>query len=219
MDDAVEETLRAWGVRLGEGQLRKLEIFADGVREKNSLLNLVSRTDEPLLWRRHILDSLAAVPLLVRLVPPGSAIADAGSGAGFPGLPLAAVLEDRDFSLLDSNGKRCAFLNWAAAGMKAGNVSVRHLRLGEGGRPAPGSCAAVTERAMGQLENILPQCLNILSAGGCFLAWQSAAQMAAARPEVDSALERAGGELSERFLYRLPGEKEDRCIAVFRKRG
>ncbi|MDP2866284.1 MAG: hypothetical protein Q8O90_08580, partial [Elusimicrobiota bacterium] len=79
--------------------------------------------------------------------------------------------------------------------------------------------AAVTERAMGQLENILPQCLNILSGGGFFLAWQSAAQLAQPRPAVDAALLKAGGGLAETFPYRLPGETEDRNILVFKKRG
>lgn len=219
MREELAGALRDCGAPQGSAALRKLEIFAASLKEKNSQLNLVSRSEEPILWERHILDSIAAAPLLRRLLKPGAAVADAGSGAGFPGLPLAAVLEDHPFELLDSIGKRCAFLNWAAAAMGAKNVSVRHVRLGEGGAARPGGYAAVTERAMGQLENILPQCLNILADGGFFLAWQSAAQMGARRPAVQEALERAGGQLLETFTYRLPGEAEDRHIAVFSKRG
>ncbi|MDA8130192.1 MAG: 16S rRNA (guanine(527)-N(7))-methyltransferase RsmG [Elusimicrobia bacterium] len=218
MNDEVTATLASWGMILPPSSRAALETFAEGLKEKNSLLNLVSRTDEPHLWERHILDALAAVPLLRRLLPPGSVIADAGSGAGFPGLALSAALPEYRFELLDSSGKRCAFLNWSAARMKAANVSVFHRRLGERGEVSAVRYGAVLERAMGQLENILPQCLNILAEGGSFLAWQSSSQLAASRPAVDAALARAGGELLEIFSYRLPGEEADRGISVFRKR-
>ncbi len=210
-------TLAAWGLELKPGSLARLETFAAGLKEKNSVLNLVSRSDEPHLWGRHILDSLAAAPLLRRLLKPGSFVADAGSGAGFPGLALAAVTEEFNFDLFDSSGKRCAFLNWSASAMKLKNASVFHRRLGEGGGGPGRRYGAVTERAMGQLENILPQCLNILADDGVFLAWQSAAQLAGSRPAVEAALRRAGAAAEETFPYRLPGETEDRYIVVFKK--
>lgn len=218
MNDAFKTTLAAWGLELGPAAERRLGIFAGELLEKNALMNLVSKNDEPLLWERHILDSLAGAPLLRRLVKPGGTVADAGSGAGFPGLALAAVLEEFRFELLDSRGRRCDFLGLAAASMLAGNVAVFQRRVGEGGPGSETRYDAVIERAMGQLENILPQCLNILSGGGRFLAWQSGAQLAKGRPAVDAALKKAGGELLEDFNYRLPGEDTDRHILVFGKR-
>jgi 16S rRNA (guanine527-N7)-methyltransferase len=217
MTEAVKETLRAWQLQLGAESLRKLETFCAVLKEKNAVQNLVSQKDEPQLWERHVLDSLAAAPLLRRLLPPGSKIADAGSGAGFPGLALAAALEEFHFQLLDSRVRRCDFLREAAAAMGAGNVQVFNRRVGEGGPGSEQRYAAVTERAMGQLENILPQCLNILSAGGIFLAWQSAAQLAQARPAVDAAIKNARAGIAETLNYRLPGENEDRHIMVFKK--
>lgn len=218
MNDAVKGALAAWGAAPDAAGETRLEAFAAALLEKNAVQNLVSRNDEPLLWERHILDSLAAVPLLRRLVKPGAALADAGSGAGFPGLVLAAVLPEFSFELLDSRNKRCEFLAWAAARMGCANVAVAQRRVGEGGPGAERRYAAVTERAMGQLENILPQCLNILSEGGVFLAWQSSAQLAKGRPAVDAALKKAHGELAETHSYRLPAETEDRHILVFKKR-
>lgn len=218
MKEEIRSALAAWGLELPAEGLARLQAFEAALREKNAVQNLVSRNDEPLLWERHILDSLAAVPLLRRLLKPGAAVADAGSGAGFPGLVLAAVLPEFAFELLDSRNKRCEFLAWAAAAMPCANVAVAWRRVGEGGPGAERRYAAVTERAMGHLENILPQCLNILSEGGSFLAWQSAAQLAQSRPEVEAALKKARGEQAEDYRYRLPGESEDRHILVFRKR-
>lgn len=217
MNDKVKTTLAAWGLQPDAESLNRLELFAASLLEKNAVQNLMSRNDEPLLWERHMLDSLAAAPLLRRLLPPGALVADAGSGAGFPGLVLAAALPEYNFELLDSRNKRCEFLTWAAAAMGCRNVRVFQRRLGEGGAAAGTKYAAVTERAMGQLENILPQCLNILDKGGFFLAWQSAAQVAQRRPAVEDAQSAARGRLIENFAYRLPVEAEDRHIMVFRK--
>ena len=216
MNNEVKHTLSAWGVDLSAEQLSKLEIFAQELRTNNALMNLISKKDEPEIWPRHIADSLAAAPLLRRLLKPGALIADSGSGAGFPGIPLAAALENFSFELLDSNGKRCNFLIKAAAAMKISNTTVFQRRVGEG--PKNPRYSAVLERAMGQLENILPQCLNMLTAGGAFLAWQSAAQLASPRPELVKILNKARAELTEKLSYRLPGEHEERFIAVFRRK-
>jgi 16S rRNA (guanine527-N7)-methyltransferase len=218
MNENISAALAAMGVELDPGSLARVEAFAAALREENAVQNLVSRNDEPLLWERHILDSLAAAPLLRRLVKPGGAVADAGSGAGFPGMVLAAALPELKFDLVDSRAKRCDFLGRAAARIGCSNAAVFQRRIGEGGPGSERRYAAVTERAMGQLENILPQCLNILFKGGHFLAWQSSAQLAQGRPAVEAALKKAGGELAETRSYRLPGEAEDRHILVFRKR-
>lgn len=216
MNEAFMNAVSAWGVKLTPQAGEKLGIFVKELVANNAVMNLISRKDEENVWTRHIADSLAAAPLLDRLVKPGGLIADSGTGAGFPGVPLAAVLEAFRFELLDSNGKRCLFLGRTLAEMKLANAAVFQKRVGEG--PRVEKYRAVTERAMGQLENILPQCLNMLLPGGVFLAWQSAAQMAEPRPAVEKALARSRAELEEKYAYRLPGETEDRFIAVFRKR-
>lgn len=217
MNEALTKTLETWGLQLMERNLGKLESFSAILKEKNAVQNLVSEKDIPQLWERHMLDSLAAAMLLRRHLKPGALIADAGSGAGFPGLALAAALEEFNFQLLESRERRCDFLSETAAAMGAKNVAVFNRRVGEGGSGSEQRYAAVTERAMGQLEIILPQCLNILVKGGIFLAWQTAAQLAQPRPAVEAARQKARAELAETFAYRLPGESADRFIMVFKR--
>lgn len=217
MTEEVKAVLSSWGLELTPENLRRLETFAAALTEKNAVQNLVSEKDMPQLWERHFLDSLAAAALLRRHLKPGALIADAGSGAGFPGLALAAALEEFNFQLLESRERRCDFLGETAAAMGAKNVAVFNRRVGEGGAGSEQRYAAVIERAMGQLENILPQCLNILVKGGIFLAWQSAAQLAQPRPAVEAARQKARAELAETFAYRLPGETADRYIMVFKR--
>ena len=217
MDAIIKETLENWNLALTEEQQARLELFKEELLEKNSRLNLVSQHDAGYLWPRHILDALAGARPLARLLRPGDRVADAGAGAGFPGIPLAVALEPAPFDLWDSSLKRTMFLTCAASRLKLRNVRALHLRIGQSGPLEAGQYGAVVERAMGKLENILPQCLNMVKAGGVFLAWQTAAQLAQERPAAQEAARKAGGELAETESYRLPGEKEDRHILIFKK--
>ena len=217
MDAIIKETLENWNLALTEEQQARLELFKEELLEKNSRLNLVSQHDAGYLWPRHILDALAGAPLLTRLLQPDDRVADAGAGAGFPGIPLAVALERTAFDLWDSTLKRTMFLTCAASRLKLNNVRALHLRIGQSGALEAGKYGAVVERAMGKLENILPQCLNMVKAGGIFLAWQTAAQLAQDRPAAQEAARKAGGQLAETASYRLPGEQEDRHILIFTK--
>lgn len=216
MDEQVKRTLGQWGIALTEEQAARLELFKDELLEKNSRFNLVSQNDEGELWPRHILDALAGVPLLAKLLKPGGSVADAGAGAGFPGIPLAVALESLNFDLWDSSLKRQQFLTWTASRLKLKNVRALHRRIGQSGRLEAGKYGAVVERAMGKLENILPQCLNMLEDGGVFLAWQSCAPRETPQAILKT-LELHGGRAEETFAYRLPNEGRDRFILTFRK--
>jgi 16S rRNA (guanine527-N7)-methyltransferase len=217
MDAIIKETIGKWKLTLTQEQTDRLDLFKEELLEKNSRFNLVSKNDAAGLWPRHILDALAGAPLLARLLIPGDTVADAGAGAGFPGIPLAVALEPVSLDLWDSSLKRVMFLNCATSRLKLKNVRALHRRIGQSGPLETGKYGAVVERAMGKLENILPQCLNMVKAGGVFLAWQTAAQLARERPAEREAAARAGGELAETVPYRLPGESENRFILVFRK--
>jgi 16S rRNA (guanine527-N7)-methyltransferase len=100
----------------------KLHIFAKLLLDWQKHINLISPATIPDLWQRHILDSLQLLPLL----PNGTlAIADLGSGAGFPGLVLAAT-QPATVHLFEANGKKAAFLSEALRQMKCGGVVHRH---------------------------------------------------------------------------------------------
>src|SRR6202000_1352983 len=111
--------------------------------------NLVAKSTLPDLWQRHMWDSAQ----LTALVPPSArTLADLGSGAGFPGLVLAALLHDRvAVTLFESTGEKAAFLR-VAAGRRALAVSVRNERMEAGG---PGRFDVVTARALAPLDKLL----------------------------------------------------------------
>ena len=90
----------------------RLEIYETLLRQRQRRTNLVSAASLPALWTRHFLDSAQLAPLLAD-DPVGHTV-DVGSGAGFPGMVLAILDADRRVSLVEANGKRCAFLREVA---------------------------------------------------------------------------------------------------------
>jgi len=143
--DVSRETLAA-GVQ-------RLEIYAGLLIKWQKAINLVGPATIPDLWRRHMLDSAQLLPLLPE-ISAGSdgAIADFGSGAGFPGLVLAALTE-RPVQLIDSDVRKCAFLRETAQAMGIGNRVAVHAKRFDAVKPwiSP----VITARACAPLDQLL----------------------------------------------------------------
>ncbi len=98
----------------------------------------------------------------------GSRIADVGTGGGFPGLPLALVNPDKQFTLIDSINKKLRFVHHAAQVMKLMNVSVLHARAETYQPDLKFDC--VVSRALSSLENFVVWCGHLCAPGGKLLA-------------------------------------------------
>jgi 16S rRNA (guanine527-N7)-methyltransferase len=107
----------ALGVWLDAEQIEKLLKFAALLARWNSAFNLISRRDIERLGPRHLLDSLSLCRYLQ-----GSRVADLGTGAGLPGLPLAIANTDTAFTLVDRNERRIRFVRQAAFELDLRNV-------------------------------------------------------------------------------------------------
>jgi 16S rRNA (guanine527-N7)-methyltransferase len=128
--------------------LARLKAYADILTEWAELHNLVARSTLPDLWERHMWDSAQLAPL----VPEGAhTLADLGSGAGFPGLVLAAMLPGVEVTLHEATAKKCAFLRAAADRMGVG-VTIENARMEDLPRHA---YDVVTARACAPLPRLL----------------------------------------------------------------
>ncbi len=128
--------------------LAQLMAYADLLTEWNAHHNLVSRNSLPELWERHMWDSAQLAPL----VPPDArTLADLGSGAGFPGLVLAAMLPGLAVTLHEATAKKCAFLQAAADQMNL-HVTLENARMEE---LPPLAFDVVTARACAPLPQLL----------------------------------------------------------------
>lgn len=129
----------------------------------------------------HLADSLVALEL--GEVRRSRAVADLGSGAGFPGLPLAIALPEAQVSLVESSSRKCSFLIRMAEAVPLANVVVvcERAEAWEAGR---GGCDLVTARALGPLALIAEYAAPLLALGGTAVAWKGRRD---AREESDAA--------------------------------
>lgn len=119
----IEQAL-AIGVALDVAQARRLLRLLDELLHWNRSYNLTAITARASMISAHLLDSLAAQPELQ-----GRLIADVGTGAGFPGLPLAVAEPQRQFTLIDSVAKKIRFVTHAARTLELRNVTAVHSRV------------------------------------------------------------------------------------------
>jgi len=127
----------------------------------NSAYNLTAVREPHEILTRHLLDSLAIAPL-VR----GDTLADLGTGAGLPGIPLAILEPARRHTLIDSNGKKTRFLREAVRTLRLDNVCVEQCRV----EAARGSYDCITARAFTTLKQMLLLGGHLLADGGIWLA-------------------------------------------------
>jgi 16S rRNA (guanine527-N7)-methyltransferase len=112
------------GVALSTADARRLMVLLDELALWNRRFNLTAITAPAAMVTHHLLDSLAISPELE-----GNRVADVGTGAGFPGLPLAVVNPSRHFTLIDSTAKKVRFVSHAVQLLGLGNVTPLHARV------------------------------------------------------------------------------------------
>ena len=124
MRERLTERLAEVGLALDPDAAEALAAFLGEILRWNRVHNLTAITDPEAMIRRHAIESLALRPLLR-----GRRVADVGSGAGVPGIPLAIAEPDRHFTLIESRGKRAAFLRHMQGFLGLDNVAVEHCRV------------------------------------------------------------------------------------------
>jgi 16S rRNA (guanine527-N7)-methyltransferase len=178
----------------------------------NKRINLVGRASTPMeIMEKHFLDSLAAAPEIAS----AATLIDIGAGAGFPGVPLKMLSPKTDVTLVDSTGKKVAFMRHAIATLGVGpGIHVRHARAQ--GSPAkeklPQAEVAIS-RALAALPQWLKLAFFYVVPGGRVIAMLSQATDSA----ISAAAEDAGAALISARKYELPFSRAARTIAVFER--
>jgi 16S rRNA (guanine527-N7)-methyltransferase len=151
------------GIELGERQAAQLLRLLDELDDWNQRMNLTAIRERGAQVTKHLLDSLSVQPFLH-----GERVLDVGTGAGFPGLPLAIVNPQRHFTLLDSTAKKLKFIEHAVALLELPNVQTVHTRA-ENFRP-PERFDIVVSRAVGPIEQFVKWAGHLCVGGGRLLA-------------------------------------------------
>jgi 16S rRNA (guanine527-N7)-methyltransferase len=160
-----------FGLSLTDSQLETFGRYRELLLDWNERINLTAITDPAEIVTRHFLDSLACL----LAVPPeqraATTLIDVGSGAGFPGIPLAIALPDWRMTLLEATGKKVRFLEAAAQALELGNVQALQGRAEEVAHLAAhrGRYDIATARAVAALPTLLEYCAPFVRPGGLIL--------------------------------------------------
>ena len=160
---------------------RKMEIYISALQEYNAKFDLINSDGHDEIVVRHILDSLSALPKICEILSsrpraadgniPALSLADIGSGAGLPGIPLAAALPQLAFTLIERMTKRCGFLSHCVRILELGNVIVEENQAERLEQKRFDLCVF---RAFRPLEKkMMRVLLRILKEDGCLCAYKA----------------------------------------------
>ncbi len=194
------------GIDLGGEQVEQFRTYYDELIAWNENVNLTAVTRREEVQRRHFLDSLGVVSALSDAVLDGSAkVLDVGTGAGFPGLPLKIAYPRIDLTLLESTGKKTAFLNGVVDKLGLEGVEVVTGRAEEvAHRPEMREqFGAVVSRAVARLDVLAELCLPFCAVGGVMVA-QKGPQVEEEYGKARRAIETMGGRADESDMLVAP---------------
>lgn len=171
MINKVEKLIKAGAeldISISNTQGEKLITYMEKILEINKQINLTRITDEDEFIKLHLLDSLT---LLKYIDNPTASILDVGTGGGFPGIPLAIMMEDATVTLMDSTKKKLIVVENIAKELDINNIKILHGRAEELGqeRGYRESYDVVTSRAVANLTLLSEYCIPLTKIGGKFL--------------------------------------------------
>lgn len=140
----------------------KFLIYLKELKKWNKTYNLTSIEDEKEIIVKHFLDSLLYLSFITEK---SLNIADIGSGAGFPGMPIAIVREDLKISLIEPSWKKCVFLKNIKTKLELPNIEIYQAKAKE----VEGKFDIVVSRALWSMKELIENCKHLLEENGFFL--------------------------------------------------
>ena len=162
----LNEAKEIFGALIEQSEFKMLEIFADRMAESNEKYNLTGLKDPVDIRKKHFLDSISCIPVIKGLKK--CKAIDIGTGAGFPGLILKILLSEMDITLVDSVGKKTAFLELIVRELELEGVDVITDRAEELGQDPikRESYDLVFARALAKMPVMLEYLLPLGVVGG-----------------------------------------------------
>lgn len=209
MQASTAEDLRASALQLGvtiDDEAAQLMLrLLDELEQWNRAYSLTAITTREAMVTAHLLDSLAASGGLV-----GERIADLGTGAGFPGLPLAIAHPGKQFTLIDGTAKKVRFVAHAARALSLKNVEAVHARAEDMRPERPFDTIVV--RAVASLPELAALARPLSGPGTRLLAYKGQ------RPDAELAALPADWELLGVRTLQVPGLEAERCLITLEYR-
>jgi len=181
--------------------------------EYNQRYNLTTILEEEDMFYKHFLDSVAGE----RLFKKDATVAEIGSGAGFPSIPLKLVRPDLKLDLFESVGKKCEFLRVVVDNLRLSGVNIYNIRAEDAARDSKfrERYDHATARAVARMNTLSEYCLPFVKKGGSFIAYKSGDIEELS--EAENAYKLLGGKGKEIIRYALPKGYGERTLVVVEK--
>ncbi|WP_256759636.1 16S rRNA (guanine(527)-N(7))-methyltransferase RsmG [Cohnella sp. WQ 127256] len=206
------------GIQLSNQQLAQFETYYCLLVEWNEKMNLTGITDRDAVYEKHFFDSLT----LAEVVPfdTTKSLADIGSGAGFPSIPLAIVFPHLQITIIDALAKRIRFLEEVTSQLGMTNITCLHGRAEDVARKREhrDQYDVVTARAVARLAALNELCLPFVRPGGVFIAMKGT-DISTELDEARYSLTKLNAKILDVKQLMLPTEGADRHLIICSKKG
>ena len=208
------ELARMINDELTEDQVENFFKYMNLLLEWNEKINLTAITDVDDIILKHFIDSMT----VLKYIEKDKSIIDVGTGAGFPGIPIAIMREDVKITLLDSLNKRINFLNEVCSELKINNIETIHGRAEEAGRNKQyrEKYDISVSRAVANMTTLSEYLIPFVKVGGICICMKGS--------EIDHELEQAkfaikelGGKIEKVEKFNLPDSDIERNIVIIKK--
>jgi len=212
------ELLKDNGIAISARQLEQFDRYYRLLIEWNEKMNLTGITEREAVYEKHFYDSLSLSFFLD--MNNMNSLADIGSGAGFPSIPLKICFPHLKVTIVDSLNKRIHFLQHVVEQLELHDFSCLHGRAEDIARLKEhrDTYDLVTARAVARLSALNELCLPFVRTGGIFAAMKGANSEAELQ-EAGKSLVLLKGQLRETYPLKLPFEQADRSIIIIEKKG
>lgn len=212
------ERLGLLGITLSDKQLQQFETYYKLLIEWNEKMNLTGITDRDAVYEKHFYDSLT----LVKAIPfdQQNSLADIGSGAGFPSIPLAIVFPHLKVTIIDALAKRIRFLEEVTSELGLTLVRCLHSRAEEAARLREhrDEYDVVTARAVARLAILNEFCLPYVRPGGHYIAMKGT-DVSDELDEGRYSINKLNGKILNVMKLLLPSEGAERHLVICTKKG
>lgn len=213
-EEKLKEKIQKLNIEIEDNQIDNFHKYMELLLEWNQKMNLTAITQEDDVILKHFVDSLT----IQKYLKEGKSLADIGTGAGFPGIPLNIMNNDVKYTLVDSLNKRINFLNEVISNLDLKNIETMHSRIEEFGQNKKyrESFDIVTSRAVASLKVLLEYMLPLTKVGGICICMK-ASNIEEEINDSKKALEVLGGKIEKIEKIILPDSDIERNIIIIRK--
>ena len=205
-------SLKELSVEIDDKKLEQLEKFYNFLITENKKYNLTAITDKEQVYLKHFYDSISLVKI-IKLE--NQSLCDIGTGAGFPGIVLKIVFPDLDVTLIESNGKKCNFLNLVKEKFNLQKLTIISERAEIYSKTNREKFDIVTSRAVAPLKHLLEYSIPAVKNNGFYVAMKS---------NVDEEMKNIGNyyqklniKLENKIIFKLPKENSLRTLLLYKK--